>query len=493
MATLLSIDAGTTGVRALLIDERGHVLDLAYRELTQFYPQPGWVEHDAAEIWRLVCETTSEVVDQGSRIDAIGITNQRETVVAWDRSNGRLLSPAPVWQDKRTAGRCEELRATTAASRVREQTGLVLDPYFSATKMQWLLESGRLDGAAELAIGTVDSWILWNLTGGERDGIYATDPSNASRTLLYDLDGRAFSAPLSDLFGVPSSSLASIAPSAGRFGLVATDALPHLRGVPVSGILGDQQAALFGQRCFQPGMVKATYGTGAFVLATAGPTRPALVDGLLTTVAWDLGAHGGFSYALEGSAFIAGAAVQWLRDELGIIASASELEPLARSASSAEGLNFIPAFAGLGSPWWDDTARGALTGITRGSGRAQLANAVIDSLAYEVRAITDQMREGLGLPLTTMRVDGGAAAMNLLLERQATQSGLIVARPSSLESTAIGAALVAALGEGVIDSLDVLSDSWSAEEEFVPGGDRVLPDLAYDAWLSALERSKDWA
>ena len=494
MVDLLAIDAGTTGVRALALEPNGRVTDLAYRELTQFYPAPDRVEHDADEIWRLVVETVSELASRRSGgFAAVGITNQRETVVAFDRATGTPLSPALVWQDKRTAARCAELRQTAAGEQVRRSTGLVLDPYFSATKMAWLLEEGRLDDAVEPSLATVDAWILWRLTGGPDGGVFATDPSNASRTLLYDLDERRYGEGLLELFAVPSAMLPELRPSCGRFGTVARAALPALAGTPVSGVLGDQQAALFGQRCFEPGMVKATYGTGAFVLAQTGSLRPAAVEGLLTTAAWDLGEHGGFAFALEGSAFIAGAAIQWLRDQLGIISAADELEELAGKTTGAEGLSFIPAFVGLGSPWWDESARGALVGITRGSGRAQLADAVIDSLAFEVRAITDAMADALGSPLRSLRADGGAAAMDLLLARQAQQSGLTVTRPSSHESTAAGAALIAGLAEGVIGSLDELSESWEAEASFNPDEDRTLADLAYESWLAALERSRRWA
>ncbi len=494
MAQIIAIDAGTTGVRSLLIDESTSVVDVSYREHAQHYPSPGWVEHDAQEIWRNIAATLVDVAsrrDHSIPLAAIGITNQRETVVAWDRATGEVLSPALVWQDKRTTDRCDNLRQAGHLEKVRHATGLVLDPYFSATKMNWLLESGRLDHARQLALGTVDSWVIWNLTGGTEGGSFVTDASNASRTLLYDLHSRSWSQHLCDLFGVPLGALADIKPSCGRFGTVSSLALEELRGTPVSGVLGDQQAALFGQACFAPGMVKATYGTGAFVLATTGPDVPVAPDGLLSTVAWDLGDHGGLTYALEGSAFVAGAAIQWLRDELGIITAAADVEDLARQAETSDGLRFIPAFVGLGSPWWDDSARGSLIGITRGSGRAQLARAVVDSLAFEVRAITDAMSSAAGQPLTRLRADGGAAAMNLLLAHQADQSRVLVERPTSLESTALGAATIAGLAEGVFSSLDDLATHWSPSASFVPVEDAAA-DLAYQGWLDALERSKNW-
>jgi len=495
MPSVIAIDAGTTGVRSLLVDASGAIVDVAYRELTQSYPSPGWVEHDPEEIWRTVAETLAEVMERHADVDvaAIGITNQRETVVAFDRADGRVLAPAPVWQDKRTAAACEQLRAAGYLDEVRSATGLVLDPYFSATKMAWLIESGCLEGAISPALGTIDSWIAWRLTGGSSAGRFVTDPSNASRTLLFDIDTLAWSDRLCQIFGVDSELLAEVVPSCGRIGLVDGDVVPSLAGVPLSGILGDQQSALFGQACTEAGMAKATYGTGAFVLLQAGADRPETADGLLTTVAWDLGAHGGVSYALEGSAFVAGAAIQWLRDELGIISSAKETEALALSVESSEGLSFIPAFVGLGSPWWDDSARGAIVGITRGTGRAQLARAVVDSLAFEVRAITDAMALASGRAVAEVRVDGGAAAMDLLLATQAEQSKVPVIRPTSLETTALGAAKIAGLAEGVWANLDELAQRWRASATFLPtDGLAELSDDAYRTWCDALDRSRGW-
>ena len=388
MAKVVAIDAGTTGVRALVVDERGAVADVAYRELTQHFPRPGWVEHDPAEIWDAVRSTLSEVgarlAESEDTVAALGITNQRETLVAFDRANGQPLHRAIVWQDRRTAAICAELIEAGHLPLVRATTGLVLDPYFSATKAAWLLRSGVLGLAADdprLSFCTVDTWILWNLTGGPDGGVYATDPSNASRTLLLDTATLAWSAELCDLFGVPLPTLPEVRPSAGRLGAAAlTDlgaASAVLDGVPVSGVLGDQQAALFGQACFEPGMVKVTYGTGSFALANAGPTRPPAPDGLTVSCAWDLGEHADradrrVAYALEGSTFVSGAAIQWLRDGLGIISSADEVGPLAASVPDSGGVTFVPALTGLGSPWWDPQARGIVTGLTRGAGRAQL-------------------------------------------------------------------------------------------------------------------------
>jgi glycerol kinase len=500
MATVLSIDAGTTGVRALAVDERGRVTDLAYRELQQHFPQPGWVEHDPVEIWEHVRATLAEVsgrlAGRGERPVAIGLTNQRETVVAFDRATGSPLHRAIVWQDRRTADQCAALRDAGHLPLVREKTGLVLDPYFSATKMGWLLREGVLAAhdPAHLALGTVDSWVLWNLTGGTVDGVYATDATNASRTLLYDITARRWSDQLCDLFGVPRAALADVRPSCGRFGVVAAGSgLEHLVGLPISGVAGDQQAALFGQACFEPGMVKATYGTGSFVLCNVGGRLPEIAPGLVTTIAWDLGEHAGaapaVAYALEGSTFASGAAIQWLRDGLGVIDQAADVGPLAASVPDSGGVAIVPAFTGLGSPWWDPDARGTITGLTRGSGVAQLARAVVESLAFSVRAMVDAMVAATG-ELTALRVDGGAAAMDLLLELQADQVRIPVARPRSTESTALGAALLAGLAEGTWSGLDQLASLWELDLECRPTTDQVLTDAAYATWLRTVERSR---
>jgi glycerol kinase len=509
MAKVVAIDAGTTGVRALVVDEHARVADVAYRELTQHFPRPGWVEHDPAEIWDSVRATLAEVggrlAEAGESVAAIGITNQRETLVAFDRSTGRQLHRAIVWQDRRTAPLCAELVDGGYLPLVRATTGLVLDPYFSATKAAWLLRHGDLAlGAADsgLSFCTVDTFILWNLTGGTAGGTYATDPSNASRTLLLDTATLAWSPELCDLFGVPAHTLPEVRPSAGRFGTAALadlgPASTALDGVPVSGVLGDQQAALFGQACFEPGMVKVTYGTGSFALANAGPERPPAPEGLTVSCAWDLGdhapaSHGRVAYALEGSAFVSGAAIQWLRDGLGIIASAAEVGPLAASVPDSGGVTFVPALTGLGSPWWDPRARGIVTGLTRGAGRAQIARACVEAMAFQVRDMTDAMAVASPHPLSALRVDGGAAAMDLLLELQAEQSRMPVARPRSLESTALGAATVAGLAEGVWSSLDELAALWQAETVFEPQLPAELTDAVHESWRRAVEKSKGWA
>jgi glycerol kinase len=506
---VVAVDAGTTGVRALAVDEQARVNDVAYRELTQHFPRPGWVEHDPAEIWQTVQDTLAELgarlAERGDHVAAIGITNQRETLVAFDRSTGRPLHRAIVWQDRRTAALCAELTEAGHLPLVRATTGLVLDPYFSATKAAWLLRHGDLaltPDDPDLSFCTVDSWVLWNLTGGTRGGTYATDPSNASRTLLLNTASLAWSPELCALFGVPPHTLPGVLPSAGRFG---TASLGHLGpasavldGVPVSGVLGDQQAALFGQACFDPGMVKVTYGTGSFALANAGGDRPAAPDGLTVSCAWDLGhhaddGHGRVAYALEGSAFVSGAAIQWLRDGLGIIASASEVGPLAESVPDSGGVTFVPALTGLGSPWWDPGARGIVTGLTRGVGRAHLARACVEGMAFQVRDMTDAMAAASAHPLSALRADGGAAAMDLLLALQAEQSRMSVARPASLESTALGAATVAGLAEGVWGSLDELAGLWRAETVFEPQLPAELADALHGSWRRAVEKSMGWA
>jgi glycerol kinase len=509
MAKVVAIDAGTTGVRALVVDERGAVADVAYRELTQHFPRPGWVEHDPAEIWGAVRTTLSEVgarlAESKDTVAALGITNQRETLVAFDRATGQPLHHAIVWQDRRTAAICAELTEAGHLPLVRARTGLILDPYFSATKATWLLRSGLLGMAADdprLSFCTVDTWILWNLTGGPTGGVYATDPSNASRTLLLDTATLAWSAELCDLFGVPLPALPEVRPSAGRLGAATLAGLGAasavLDGVPVSGVLGDQQAALFGQACFEPGMVKVTYGTGSFALANAGTERPPAPDGLTVSCAWDLGEHADgaerrVAYALEGSAFVSGAAIQWLRDGLGIISSAAEVGPLAASVPDSGGVTFVPALTGLGSPWWDPQARGIVTGLTRGAGRAQLARACVEAMAFQVRDMTDAMAAASAHPLSTLRADGGAAAMDLLLELQAEQSRMPVARPRSLESTALGAATVAGLAEGMWSSLGELAGLWRADRTFEPQLPADLADALHAVWQRAVEKSMGWA
>jgi len=509
----IAIDAGTTGVRALVVDEAARVVDLAYRELTQYFPRPGWVEHDADEIWRLVRETLAEVADRLGEHDrvaqSIGVTNQRETVVAWDRTTGAPLHRALVWQDRRTAARCAALHAAGHLPLVREQTGLVLDPYFSASKMQWLLEDGGVPSGPGLVLATVDAWILWNLTGATGGGVLATDVTNASRTMLFDIVVRRWSPELCDLFRVPASALPEVRPSCGRFGTVGADAMGSaspLSGVPVSAMIGDQHAALFGQACFDRGMTKATFGTGSFVLMNVGDTCPEPVDGLVTTLAWDLGTDGdvaigadggptagrsSLAYAVEGSVFVAGAGVQWLRDGLGIISESAELEPLARTVDSSEGVVLVPAFTGLGSPHWDPGARGTITGLSRGTGRAHLARAMIEAMGFQVRDVLEAMG-ATGTAPSVVRVDGGAAVMGLLLQHLADQARLDVVRPRSVETTALGAATMAGLAEGVWSSLEDLTALWTEEASFAPVADEAAVAAAHQAWVRSVERSRGW-
>ena len=417
----IAVDAGTTGVRALVVDEQARVVDTAYSELTQHFPRPGWVEHDAGEIWSTVRSTLAEVADRldgtGRSVEAIGVANQRETVVAWDRTTGLPLHRAVVWQDRRTAAACRALVEAGYLALVRDLTGLVLDPYFSATKMQWLLGPGGVPTGPGLAMGTVDAWLLWNLTGGTVGGVFASDVTNASRTMLFDIVDRHWSDELCDLFSIPLSVLPEVRPSCGRFGRVGGSVFSGwspLAGVPVSAMAGDQHAALFGQACFDPGMVKATFGTGTFILMNSGATCPEPVDGLLTTIAWDLGADRGgrrtagrsLAYAVEGSVFVGGAGVHWLRDGLGIIGGSAELEPLARSVDSSDGVVIVPAFTGLGSPEWDPSARGTIVGLSRGSGRRQFARAMVDAIGYQARDVLDAMG-ATGTRPSVVRVDGG--------------------------------------------------------------------------------------
>jgi glycerol kinase len=485
---VIAIDAGTTGVRsrAVFVDRRPAVA--AYREFSQQYPRPGWVEHDATEIWDAVVATLDEVVGAVGRdhVAAIGITNQRETVVAWNRSTGEPYGTAIVWQDRRTAARCDEL--ADHLDLVRERTGLVLDPYFSGTKFEWLLRERNIPVDADLALGTIDSWLIWNLTDGQS---HVTDVTNASRTMLYDIVDRRWSDDLCALLHVPVEALPEVRPSSGRFG-VTSPARGVPAGIPVSGAAGDQQAALFGQACFEPGMAKNTYGTGSFVLLNVGAECPRPTEGMLTTIAWEL-SDGTVAYALEGAIFVTGAAVQWLRDGLDVIDDASEMGPLASSVPDSGGVFVVPAFTGLGSPWWDPYARGTIVGITRGTTRAHLARAVVESMAYQTRDVVDAMVAASGTAITDLRVDGGASVMDLLLQMQADQLGVTVHRPADQETTALGAAYLAGLAEGVWPDLPAISATWQLDATFEPEPDRTFTDLAHAQWLRAVERSRAWA
>jgi glycerol kinase len=490
VSVVIAIDAGTTGVRSRAIFADGRASVSSYREFPQYFPQPGWVEHDALEILFAVRKTLSEVIAQlaalpDAQIAAIGITNQRETIVAWDKSTGVPFGRAIVWQDRRTADRCTDLLPMLAT--VRAITGLVLDPYFSGSKVQWMIENGQAPRSDDLAVGTIDSWIIWNLTGGNS---FVTDPSNASRTMLFDINNMHWSEQMCDTFDVPIASLPTIVPSSGRCGV--TQSFENIPGnIPISGIAGDQQAALFGQACFDVGSSKNTYGTGSFVLMNVGNECPPPTDGMLTTVAWDLGS-GKPTYALEGSIFVTGSAIQWLRDGLTIIDNAAQVGPLAASVADSGGVVVVPAFTGLGSPWWDPYARGIICGITRGTSRAHIARAVVQSMTYQTRDVVEAMVRATGVPLIDMRVDGGAAVMDMMLQMQADQLGVTVVRPKDLETTALGAAYLAGLAEGVWPTLQSITESWQLDRTFTP---QPTPTTAseYSLWSRAVQRSLNWA
>jgi glycerol kinase len=492
---IVAIDAGTTGVRAFAVDGAGLPQAWSYREFTQHFPRPGWVEHDPDEIYAATIAVLGDVARDLAEADrpvvAIGITNQRETTVVWSASTGRPRYRAIVWQDRRTAERCDELKAAGVEPLVRNRTGLVLDPYFSATKLRWLLTEGGVTVDDDLRFGTIDSWLLWKLTGGPGPtAVHATDPSNASRTLLFDISTLEWSDELCELFGVPRSCLPSVLPNSGRFGTTDPASAAGLQ-VPVSGMAGDQQAALFGQACFEPGMAKNTYGTGSFVLLNLGSQLPPPVDGLLTSVAWTIGAT--TTYAMEGSIFVTGAAVQWLRDGLGIIASAAETGPLAESVDSTGGVYFVPAFTGLGSPYWDPYARGAILGLTRGTGRAELARATVEAMAFQTADVVEAMTAASGARAAELRVDGGASQMDLLCRFQADLLGVPVRRPVVQETTALGAAYLAGLAESIWDTPADAAAAWREEVSFTPvmGADEVASRRA--GWARAVERSRDWA
>ncbi len=497
MSWIISIDAGTTGVRAFAVKETGEPGPIAYQEFTQYFPRPGWVEHDAMEIWQTTQSVLAEVTDRCDEpIGALGITNQRETTVAWDARTSIPLHNAIVWQDRRTAPRCEELAAMGHLDSIRHTTGLVLDPYFSGSKMEWLLGTGGVRADEHLRLGTIDSWILWKLTGG---AVHRTDASNASRTMLYDIRTQAWSEELCDLFGVPIKSLPQVLPSAGPFGVTAADSGCG-SGIPITGVAGDQQSSLFGQACISPGMAKNTYGTGSFVLMNVGETCPDPVEGLLTTIAWQLGgsllgedADVVTHYALEGAIFSTGSAVQWLRDGLELIDDASECGPLAESVPHSDGVALVPAFNGLGSPWWDPRARGTILGITRGTSRGHLARAVLDSMVFQTKDVVDSMSSATGVAISELRVDGGASVMNLMLQLQADQLNTSVARSAVSETTALGAAYLAGLGAGIWGSAQEVSSAWTAERTFSPAEDRDEAQAAHSTWLRAVERSRGWS
>jgi glycerol kinase len=480
---ILAIDQGTTGTTCLVFDGEARVAGRAYSEFEQHFPRPGWVEHDAAEIWevtrRVAHEALADAGVDGAELDAIGITNQRETVVAWDPETGEPLHRALVWQDRRTAERCEELRAAGFEELVRERTGLTVDAYFSATKIEWLLRN--VDGIERAVFGTVDSWLIFKLTGR-----HVTDYTNASRTMLFDIRRLAWDPELCEPLGIDPATLPQPLPSAGVFGTTT-----EFGGeVPVAGVAGDQQAALFGQAAHRPGTAKNTYGTGSFVLLNTGSEVPPAPEGLLATVAWGIGEE--VSYALEASIFVTGAAVQWLRDGLGLIAAAAETEALAASLDSNDGVYFVPALTGLGSPWWDPYARGTIVGLTRGSGRAHLARAALEAIAYQTVDAVRAQERAAGRPLELLKADGGAVANRWLMQFQADVLGVPVAVPELTETTAAGAAYLAGVATGAWTVAEV-EETWREAARYEPRMPVAERERLLHGWERALERSRGWA
>jgi len=490
MTAVLALDQGTTGSTALVVSADGRLLGRGYREFTQHFPSPGEVEHDAEEILRVTVAAAREAIKQaGATPDAIGITNQRETVCAWERATGRPVHRAIVWQDRRTAERCAQLKKQKKETLVRSRTGLVLDPYFSATKIEWLLEHVKglrkraKDG--DVVFGTIDTWLIFRLTNGK---IFATDHTNASRTMLYDITKRVWDRDLLKLYGVPADALPEARNSSGDFGVAAAE---HFgTELPISGVAGDQQAALFGQGCWAPGQAKNTYGTGAFLLLNTGKKRANSKRGLLTTLA--CGPKGEPVFALEGSVFIAGAAMQWLRDGLGIIAKAAESEPLARSVDDTGGVYFVPAFVGLGAPHWEPNARGTIVGLTRGSSRAHLVRAALEAMAFSTKDVLDAMLADAKLKLASLLVDGGAAANDWLMQFQADVLGVRVARPDLVETTALGAAGLAGLGAGLWKSAD---DFLGGRQftTFAPSAQKKAVQARAAEWHRAVQTALHWA
>jgi len=482
MKAILALDQGTTSSRALLFDEAGNELAISQREFRQIYPRPGWVEHDAEEIWTTQIAVAAECMAQvpALEVQAIGITNQRETTVVWDRVTGTPVANAIVWQDRRTAPFCDALR--THEPLVRARTGLRLDAYFSGTKLRWILDHAKATG--DLAFGTIDSWLIWKLTRGRT---HVTDVTNASRTLLFDIHRRQWDEDLLHLLGIPASMLPSVRPSSGIAGETA-DGLPIPAGIPIAGIAGDQQAALFGQRCTRAGMAKNTYGTGSFIVMNTGTEAVSSSHGLLSTIAC-----GERQYALEGSIFVTGAAIRWLRDGLGIIRTSADVEPLAASVDDANGVVFVPAFTGLGAPHWDGYARGAIAGLTLGASAAHIARAALESIALQTADVLEAMRADSGIELRELRVDGGATVNNLLMQIQADLAGIPVVRARLPEVTALGAAYLAGLAVGFWRNEAVIDAQWTAERTFQPRMSRDAREAKIAAWHRGVERAKGWA
>jgi glycerol kinase len=490
---ILALDQGTTSSRAILFNRDGHIVAVAQREFEQIYPKSGWVEHDAAAIWRTQLEVAKQVLSKAGiaagDVAAIGITNQRETAVIWDRRTGEPIANAIVWQDRRTSGFCDQLKADGAGPEIQRKTGLVIDAYFSGSKVRWLLD--HVDGAreraerGELAFGTIDSWLIWNLTGGR---LHVTDATNASRTMLYNLRTGDWDEDLLAMMGVPRSLLPEVRGCSEVYGQTEAGLLGA--AVPIAGIAGDQQAALFGQTCFERGLAKNTYGTGCFMLMNVGEEPVASEHNLLTTVAWQIG--GRTTYALEGSVFIGGAVVQWLRDGLGLIKSAADVEKLARTVPDNGGVYIVPAFAGLGAPHWDQYARGTITGLTRGTTAGHFARAALEGIAFQVADVLDVMQQDSQMAVKELRVDGGAAANDLLMQFQADLLRKPAVRPQVTETTALGAAYLAGLAVGYWDDLDDVRRNWDIERTFEPAMDEGLAKHMRSRWAEALSRARDW-
>lgn len=491
---ILALDQGTTSSRAILFDHNGQIVNVAQKEFHQFFPEPGWVEHDPEEIWSTQFGVMAEVMAKSgctaASIAAIGITNQRETTIVWERNSGRPIYNAIVWQDRRTAGYCDQLKNSGHASYIQEKTGLVLDAYFSGTKLKWILDHvpGARDKAArgELAFGTVDSWLAWKLSGGQ---LHITDVSNASRTLLLNLHTGEWDQDLLKLFDIPASVLPEVKASSQQYGL--TDTLGTKLHIPIAGIAGDQQAALFGQQCTQPGMVKNTYGTGCFMLMNMGTTPIPSRNNLLTTIAWKIGDQ--ITYALEGSVFIAGAVVQWLRDGLNIIQSSSEIESLAGTVNGTDGVYVVPAFAGLGAPHWNPYARGTIFGLTRGSTKAHIARAALESIAFQTSDVLKAMVADSGIEIRELRVDGGATVNNLLMQFQSDLLQTPVVRPQVYETTALGAAYLAGLAVGFWPNTATIQTQWQADATFNPQMPAEKVNASLKGWQRAVKASMAWA
>jgi glycerol kinase len=491
MPYILALDQGTTSSRAILFDSSGAPRSVAQKEFPQIFPKPGWVEHDPEEIWQSQIACVREALEkcgaQTRDIAAIGITNQRETTVVWDRETGKPVSNAIVWQDRRTAEWCQQIRDAGHEQRIREKTGLLVDAYFSASKIVWILENvpGALDlaRAGRLAFGTVDSWLISKLTGGK---LHITDASNASRTMIFNIHEGQWDRDLLDLFGIPAAMLPEVRDSSEVYG----EAAGELAGVPVAGIAGDQQAALFGQICWSPGMSKNTYGTGCFMLQHTGTAAVASKNRLLTTIAWRTG--GKTEYALEGSVFIGGAVVQWLRDGLGVIRKSVDVEALAGQVEDSGGVYLVPAFAGLGAPYWDPYARGVIAGITRGTTQAHIARAAVDSIAYQVADLLEAMKADVGRDMPELRVDGGAAGNNGLLQFQADLLQTPVVRPKISETTALGAAYLAGLAAGFWKSREEIAQQWQMDRRFEPKRSKTDVERLRAKWKDAVERARNW-